>query len=95
MNPYNVLLRPIISEKSNGHREKSGQYSFRVNPAANKKDVADAVAKLYEVNVKQVRTSITRGKIKRRGMILSKPRKYKKAIVTLAGDQKIPIFDEN
>ena len=94
MNPYSVLLKPLLSEKSNDVRENEGKYSFVVRLDATKKDVKAAMEKLYEVDVVQVRTVVQRGKIRRRGMFLSKPKLKKKAIVTLKEGQTIKIFDD-
>ena len=94
MNPYNVILKPILSEKSNDLREEQKQYVFLINREANKKDVALAVKKMWDVQVKSVRTMITRDKIKRRGHQLSKPKTTKKAIVTLVEGGKLPIFED-
>ena len=95
MHPYDVLLRPLLSEKSNEVREKEGKYSFQVRIDATKRDVKRAIEKLYDVPVEGVQTLITRGKIRRRGQYLSKrPGKSKKAVVTLGEGAKIPLFDD-
>lgn len=95
MNPYEVLIRPLISEKSNQVRESSGQYTFQIQMKAGKQDVAKAVAKLFDVEVEKVQTSIGRGKWRRRGMYISKsPKSTKKAIVTLKKGQTIKIFED-
>lgn len=94
MNPYSVLLKPLLSEKSNDAREMQNQYSFVIKLDASKTDVKKAVKKMYDVDVKTVRTVVSRGKIKRRGLFLSKPRLKKKAIVTLKEGQAIKIFDD-
>lgn len=95
MNPYEVLLRPLVSEKSNEARETGGQYTFQIHLDASKLDVKAAMKRLYDVDVKNVSTLITRGKFKRRGMYLSKtPKKKKKAIVTLNEGQTLKIFED-
>ena len=95
MNPYDVLVRPLLSEKSNRERENSNKYTFEIRPDAGKKDVRLAIEKMFDVKVDSVTTAITRGKFKRRGAYISKrPGKAKKAIVTLVGDAKIPLFED-
>jgi large subunit ribosomal protein L23 len=94
MQPYSVIIRPILSEKSTDVREWHGQYVFEVAPKATKDDVKTAIRKLWNVEVEQVRTLLRRGKVKRRGMFLTTPKLSKHAYVTLAKDQKLPIFED-
>lgn len=94
MNPYSVLLKPILSEKSADQREDLHKYSFVVAMPSTKKDVKSAVEKAFDVKVANVHTVITRGKIKRRGMQFSKPSSSKKAIVTLQEGEKIALFED-
>ena len=94
MNPYNVLQKPLLSEKTSELRETNGKYTFAIDLKANKNDVKNACKKLYDVDAVNVRTITTRGKIYRRGMALTKPKLHKKAIVTLAEGQRIKIFDD-
>ncbi len=94
MNPYDVLMKPLLSEKSNAVRESLGYYSFLINPRATKIDVKAAVEKMFNVNVLAVNTCITRGKVKRRGKAVSLTNKKKKAVVQLAEGQKLAIFED-
>ncbi len=94
MNPYSVLLRPIISEKSNQIREAQGKYTFEVALAANKDDVKKAIATMFEAKVVKVQTVVCRGKSKRRGIHLTKLKTTKKAIVTLAEGQTLKLFED-
>lgn len=94
MNPYEVLLKPVQSEKSNGVRETSKKYTFLVHKQASKVDVKSAVEALWGVKVTQVNTLITRGKVRRRGMHLHLSSAAKKAVVALAEGQTLPIFEE-
>lgn len=94
MNLYNVLVRPVLSEKSNDVRENAGKYTFEVNLKSTKKDVQRAVEKLYNVKVSGVQTLITRGKIRRRGLHMAMDSKCKKAIVTLAAGATLPLFED-
>ena len=95
MNPYDVIVKPIVSEKSNDIREKLGKYSFEILRSATKNDVKKAVAKLWGVKVKTVTTSIKRDKIRRRGAFVTKPGLSKRAIVTLEEGAKLPLFEES
>ena len=94
MHPYSVILRPIVSEKSNETREAHGKYTFLVRRDATKHDVRRAVERLWNVKVAGVCTILTRGKVKRRGQQVYKASNQKKAIVTLAEGAKLPLFDE-
>lgn len=91
---YDVILKPVITEKSmNAMSEK--KYTFLVHPEANKSQIAEAVEKLFDgAKVKSVNTMNMDGKWKRRGMVYGKTAKTKKAIVTLTEDSKeITIFE--
>jgi large subunit ribosomal protein L23 len=94
VNPYNVIKSPILSEKSTNLRESFKQYAFKVSLDASKDDVKAALRTLYDVDVTKVTTSITRGKVRRRGMKISLSSKTKKAMVTLREGQKLPIFED-
>ena len=91
---YDVILKPIVTEKSmNAMAEK--KYTFLVHPEANKSQVKEAVEKMFEgTKVKSVNTINNDGKKKRRGMVVGKTAKSKKAIVALTEDSKdIEIFE--
>lgn len=94
MNPYEVLVKPLLSEKSNNVREAANKYSFHVALKASKSDVKKAVEKLFDVKVAKVQTLVTRGKIKRRGNNVTKLSNWKKAVVTLPEGAKIPLFED-
>ena len=93
MNPYNVLVKPLLSEKSNHARETANKYSFKVDPKATKTDVRKAIETLFDVKVAGVQTLVTRGKVKRRGNQVAHLSNTKKAIVTLVEGAKIGLFD--
>jgi large subunit ribosomal protein L23 len=94
VNPYDVLQRPLLSEKSNRVREGENKYTFLVAPKASKKDVKSAVEKVFGVTVEGVTTLITRGKVKRRGNNVAKLSNTKKAVVTLKQGEKIGLFED-
>ena len=89
---YDVIRRPIISEKSTALAEVGGKYAFEVATQANKQEIKDAVQRLFNVKVRQVRTMIVHGKVKRIGRFETKRSNWKKALVTLAEGQKIEFF---
>ena len=90
---YDVILKPLVTEKSmNAMSEK--KYTFLVHPEANKSMIKEAVEKMFEgAKVASVNTMNCDGKNKRRGMVVGKTAKTKKAIVQLTADSKdIEIF---
>jgi large subunit ribosomal protein L23 len=89
---YEVIKRPVISEKSTALSEVAGKYVFEVAPQANKQEIRDAVQQLFKVDVRSVRTLMMHGKLKRVGQFETKRSNWKKAIVTLAEGQKIEFF---
>lgn len=86
-----VLVRPVISEKSVGMVEEN-KYTFWVNPAANKIEVKAAVEKMFKVHVDEVRTISVHPKVKRVGRYSGKTSARKKAIVTLKAGDRIEGF---
>ena len=92
-NPYEVLIKPIITEKSSGLMAE-GKYSFRVMKAANKIEIKYAVETIFKVDVTEVRTMNMPGKRKRQGKNEGVTPEWKKAVVTLRSGQSIPIFEE-
>jgi large subunit ribosomal protein L23 len=91
--PYEILKRPRITEK--GSRMSEGGTPvvvFEVPRDANKTEIKNAVQSVFNVQVVEVRTSIIRGKIKRRGKSVGKRPNWKKAIVKLAEGQEIDFF---
>jgi large subunit ribosomal protein L23 len=89
---YEVIKRPIISEKSTALAEVAGRYAFEVAPQSNKQEIREAVQKLFNVKVTQVHTMVMHGKTKRVGRFETKRANWKKALVTLATGQKIDFF---
>ena len=85
MLPEEVIIRPVITEKSNDEMQ-AGKYTFEVNKKATKVDIAKAVEKLFEVKVLNVNTMIVKGKTKRVRYVEGKTSDWKKAIVTIDTD---------
>ncbi|MBQ2565934.1 MAG: 50S ribosomal protein L23 [Bacteroidales bacterium] len=90
-----ILLKPIITEKLTAMADK-GVYGFYVDPSANKIEIKEAVEQTYNVSVKDVNTIKAHGKRKSRytrsGMLSGRDNDYKKAFVTLAGNDKIDFY---
>lgn len=87
MHDYDVVIRPIMTEKTDVMADDNNQYVFEVMRKANKRQVKAAIEKIFEVDVVDVRTMVVPGKSRRWGRIIRKTPSWKKAIVTLnAGD---------
>lgn len=84
MHSSHVLLRPVITEKTDRLGEANNQYAFEVALEANKREVRAAVEELFEVSVEGVRTMVMPGKRRRWGRHVTKTSRWKKAVVTLA-----------
>ena len=89
---YNVLVRPIITEKSSTLAELHNCYSFEVDKRSNKSQIKLAVEKLYEVSVKSVRTAKVSGKPRRAGRTMTYTKSWKKAVVELNENDHIELF---
>jgi len=90
---YDLIKRPIITEKTNIQKENHNQVTFEVDPRSNRIEIQRAVEKIFNVKVSDIRTMHVRGKIKRRGRILGRRRNWKKAIVTLMPGERIEFFE--
>ena len=88
MNPHDVLLRPVLSEKAVG-TIADGKYVFFVHPSANRSQVKDAVERVFNVEVVKINVAKVRSKQKRLGRFTGRTPARKKAIVTLAAGQRI------
>ncbi len=93
MNLHDVILQPLVTEKSNIAKEESNIATFRVDPEATKHDIRRAVEELFEVKVTNVRTMRQPGKKKRVGKHIGRRPAWKKAIVELAEGQTIEFFE--
>ncbi|HAD82087.1 MAG: 50S ribosomal protein L23 [Candidatus Edwardsbacteria bacterium RIFOXYD12_FULL_50_11] len=90
---YRIIIRPLITEKITNLREEFNRYGFEVSRDANKHQIKQAVETLFKVKVKEVTTMNVMGKTKRLGRNQGKRPDWKKAIVTLAKDQKIEMIE--
>ena len=90
---YQVLKRPLVTEKTNALRDTRNDYAFEVAPNANKVQIRQAVETLFGVKVKGVRTAVVRGKYRRTRQGVGQRPNWKKAIVTLHEGQQIELFE--
>ena len=91
---YDVLRRPVVSEKTAVMTDEQNQYVFEVAEEANKIQIKEAVEVIFEVEVVKVNTMIVPAKRGRRGRNwYLRSKQWKKAVVTLATDQKIELFN--
>ena len=90
----NIIIKPLITEKASIDTEKSNRYGFKVHLKANKYQIKQAVEKLYDVKVLDVKTNIVPGKNKRTGKtgLTKKTPHTKKAFVRLTEGQRIEFF---
>lgn len=92
-NPHEVLIRPIVTERSTGLMEQN-KYTFEVEKKANKIEIKHAVESIFKVTVTDVKTMNVAGKLKRQGRTTGYTPAWKKAIVTVKEGQRLPIFEE-
>ncbi len=91
-----IIIKPIVTEKLTDQGEKLNRYGFVVDREANKLQIKEAVEKMYGVSVASVNTANYHGKRKSRytkaGLLSGRMNHFKKAYVTLAGDDKIDFY---
>ena len=92
MNVYDVIRRPLITEKGHAKREAENTLCFEVHPHANKIEIKQAVETVFRVRVAEVRTSLYAGKLRRRGKFTGYASDWKKAYVRLQAGQKVPEY---
>jgi large subunit ribosomal protein L23 len=90
---YETIVRPIITEKSSAAYQDRQEYTFEVHTDATKPQIRSAIEQLFGVKVTGVWTSQQRGKEKRMGRTVGRRPNWKKAIVTLAPGDSIPVFE--
>jgi large subunit ribosomal protein L23 len=88
-----IIASPLLSEKANGRRTASNQYTFRVLPSANKSEIKDAVETRFQVKVVGVNTLNLQGKIKQVRGIPGRRAAWKKAVVRLQAGDSIKEFE--
>ncbi len=90
---YNIIRRPLDTEKTNIQKENFNQLSFEVAQGANRIEIKRAVEEIFNVRVRGIRTINIKGKVKQRNRIIGKRRDWKKAIVTLMPGEHIDFFE--
>ena len=93
--PYQILQKPIVTEKSLGVKENNRTLCFQVDPHATKTMVKEAVEALFKVKVESVHTSTYAGKMRRRGRTVGYRSDWKKAYVKLRAGEKVPEYVES
>jgi large subunit ribosomal protein L23 len=93
MDPHQVIIRPVISEKSYNLIESEGQYTFQVDRRANKNQIKHAIESAFDVQVQKVNTAHVKSKPKRQGLTRGRTSTWKKAVVKLAEGDRIELFE--
>ncbi len=91
-NPRDIILSPVVSEKSYDLIEDLNTYTFEIDPRANKTEVKQAIEIIFGVKVSRVNTQNRKGKLKRTGWVMGKRPDRKRALVTLVDGDEIDIF---
>jgi large subunit ribosomal protein L23 len=93
MMQYEIIKRPLNTEKTNIQKEVANQVTFEVDRRANRIEIKRAIETAFKVKVAGVQTMQIKGKTKRRGRFVGKRRNWKKAIVTLMPGERIDFFE--
>jgi large subunit ribosomal protein L23 len=93
--PYQILQKPIVTEKSLNVKERNRTLCFKVDPHATKTEIKEAVQTVFKVKVEVVHTSSYVGKERRRGRMVGHRPDWKKAYVKLRAGEKIPEYVES
>jgi large subunit ribosomal protein L23 len=89
---HDIILAPVVSEKSYQLIEDNNTYTFEVDPRASKEQIRDAVEEVFGVGVLRVNTMNRKGKLKRYGRKMGRRKNVKRAVVTLAEGDSIDLF---
>ena len=89
---YGIVVRPLVTEKGTHQSQTLRAYAFEVAATANKAQVKQAIEKIYDVKVLEVRTANRKGKPRRTGYTRGKTRHWKKAVVVLHPEYHIDLF---
>ena len=92
LEPYQVVIRPLITEKATHLSERHNAYTFEVNAKATKTEIKQAIETLFTVKVAEVRTQNRRGKALRHRLKVGRMRSWKKAIVSLHEEYRIDFY---
>ncbi|MCA8998856.1 MAG: 50S ribosomal protein L23 [Planctomycetaceae bacterium] len=92
LEPHQIILRPLVTEKGVHQSERLNAYAFEVHPQANKSEIKNAVQVLWNVRVMAVRTQTRKGKPRRSRLLMGRTGDWKKAVVVLHEDDRINFF---
>ena len=92
-NPRDIILQPVVSEKSYDLVDANNQYTFIVDPRSNKTEIKQAIQTIFDVRVVSVNTMNRKGKLKRTGVTIGRRKNTKRALVTLASGDSIDVFE--
>ena len=90
---HEIVIRPLITEKTSIQKELNNQLTFEVDRRANRIEIKQAIESIFNVRVAAVKTMQVKGKTKQRGRIIGKRRDWKKAIVKLMPGERIDFFE--
>ena len=90
---YDIIIRPVVTEKTSIQKDDFNQVSFEVDRRANRVEIRRAIEKIFKVRVADVKTMQVKGKVKQRGRIVGKRKDWKKAIVKLMPGERIDFFE--
>ena len=93
MNPYQIIKRPVITEKISHPQGEGARYAFEVDRRANKIEITQAIEQIFKVKVAKLRTLVMPGKRRRFGVRVSAARPWKKAVATLKAGERIEIYE--
>ncbi len=92
-NPRDIIIEPVVSEKSYDLVSDNNTYTFIVDPRTNKTEIRQAIESIFDVKVTSVNTMIRKGKQKRTGYTIGRRKDTKRALVTLADGDSIDVFE--
>jgi len=90
---HEIIIKPLITEKTSIQKELNNQLTFEVDRRANRIEIKQAIESIFNVRVAAVKTMQVSGKTKQRGRITGKRRDWKKAIVKLMPGERIDFFE--
>jgi large subunit ribosomal protein L23 len=93
MDPHQIIIKPVISEKSYNLIETENQYTFQVDKRANKNQIKCAIEEAFDVQVHKVNTVNVKSKPKRQGFYRGRTATWKKAVIRLAEGERIELFE--
>jgi large subunit ribosomal protein L23 len=93
MEAYQIIRKPVVTEKSNRLKEAENKYTFEVHPGASKPEIKRAIEELFKVKVLAVNTTRLPGKEKRFGLNVSRQPDRKKAVATVKAGDRIELFE--